>query len=251
MNSNSMGSYPSKLLANSFTICWSKLKVVSYLKLTCLHLTIGRAPKGNDGIPTMDFQGRTVSFRERNPLHELCTLQHILLPPVILHYVMCFLLFISPTRNHTNRKGSPSIFSIAIIILFSRRGSTPSSPPPQKKTHIWRKLRETPPTTTHYPKADPKKNRGNHTNRKGSPSIFSIAIIILFSRRGSTPSSPPHKKTHTSGGSCEKHHQQRPTTPRPTPKKTGGLEQGLKVQIDECGDPKDMKLIMRTSRLRF
>ena len=28
------------------------------------HLKIGRTPKGNDRIPTIHFQGRTVSFRE-------------------------------------------------------------------------------------------------------------------------------------------------------------------------------------------
>ncbi len=33
------------------------------------HLKIGRAPKGNDSIPNIHFQVRTVSFREGNSSH--------------------------------------------------------------------------------------------------------------------------------------------------------------------------------------
>ena len=41
--------------------------VISSLKLTAKAPTlVGRAPKGNDRIPTIHFQGRTVSFREGN-----------------------------------------------------------------------------------------------------------------------------------------------------------------------------------------
>ena len=41
------------------------------LKLTFSHLKIGRAPKGNDRIPTIHFQVRAVSFREGKQCYSL------------------------------------------------------------------------------------------------------------------------------------------------------------------------------------
>ena len=37
---------------------------VHFLKLTVSHFKTGRAPKGDDRLPTIHFRVRTVSFRE-------------------------------------------------------------------------------------------------------------------------------------------------------------------------------------------
>ena len=74
---------------------------------------------------------------------------------------MCFLLFISPTRNHTNRQGSPSNFPFsALPYSILKEGFNPSSPPPIKKnTHLAEAERNTTNNDPLHQGRPPKKKR--------------------------------------------------------------------------------------------
>ena len=51
-------------ILNGHGLNWKEIEESTLPETDSSHLKIGRAPKGNDRIPTIHFQGRAVSFKE-------------------------------------------------------------------------------------------------------------------------------------------------------------------------------------------